>query len=59
MELPVYSTVDDFVKGFEDFVGDVYEKCFLVSEGLLRGLRSICSVCLVFTEFVDKQLHWE
>lgn len=41
------------MKGFEDFVGDVYEKCFLVSEGLLRGLRSICSVCLDFTEFVD------
>ena len=38
-KLPVYETVDDFVREFEEFIGSIYEKCFLAGESLQRGDR--------------------
>ena len=45
-KLPAYETVDDFVREFEEFIGGIYEKCFLAGESLQRGLNECCAVCL-------------
>ena len=55
-ELPNYSTIDAFVENFEDFVGGIFEKCFLVSDSLQRALRTVCNVSIDFVDLVNAHL---
>lgn len=55
-ELPSYNTIDAFVQNFEDFVGGIYEKCFLVSDSLQRALRNVCNVSIDFVDLVTSKL---
>ena len=56
-KLPVYETVDDFVREFEEFIGSIYEKCFLAGESLQRGLNECCAVCLELAGNVVERLE--
>lgn len=56
-KLPVYETVDDFVREFEEFIGGIYEKCFLAGESLQRGLNECCAVCLELAGNVVERLE--
>ena len=49
--------MDDFVREFEEFIGSIYEKCFLAGESLQRGLRDCCGVCLEFAGNVVEKLE--
>lgn len=57
--LPSYTTIDDFIKAFEDFIGSLFEKCFLMSDDLKNALRSICLVAQRFVDYVNSSLQGE
>lgn len=54
--LPTYNTIDEFIKSFEDFIGTLFEKCFLVSDSLRNSLHRICMVCQHFVDFITVSL---
>ena len=45
-ELPQYATIDAFAAGFERFLQQVYEQCFLISDRLRVSLVDTMGVCL-------------
>lgn len=57
--LPSYTTIDDFIKAFEDFIGSLFEKCFLMSDDLKNALRAICLVAQRFVDYVNSSLQEE
>lgn len=58
-ELPDYATIDAFAEGFEHFLQQVYEQCFLISESLRVALVDMMNVCLAFAQFVRSELKEE
>lgn len=58
-ELPGYATIDAFAEGFEHFLQQVYEQCFLISESLRVALVDTMHVCLAFAQFVRSELKEE
>ena len=58
-ELPGYATIDAFTEGFEHFLQQVYEQCFLISESLRVALVDTMHVCLAFVQFVRSELKEE
>ena len=54
--LPKYTTIDDFLKSFEDFVGTLFEKCFLMSDELKNVLQTICRICQRVVDYVNENL---
>lgn len=58
-ELDSYTSIDALVRGVEDFVGGVFERSFLVADGLRTALVSAAHACLEFADFVTSQLQEE
>ena len=54
--LPTHTTIDDFLKTFEDFVGTLFEKCFFMSDELKNVLQSICRICQRVVDYVIANL---
>lgn len=55
-ELPQYATIDAFAAGFERFLQQVYEQCFLISDRLRVSLVDTMGVCLSFVRFIKEEL---
>lgn len=55
-ELPQYATIDAFAAGFERFLQQVYEQCFLVSDRLRVSLVDTMGMCLSFVRFIKEEL---
>lgn len=55
-ELPQYATIDAFAAGFERFLQQVYEQCFLISDRLRVSLVGTMGVCLSFVRFIKEEL---
>lgn len=55
-ELPQYATIDTFAAGFERFLQQVYEQCFLISDRLRVSLVDTMGVCLSFVRFIKEEL---
>ena len=55
-ELPQYATIDAFAAGFERFLQQVYEQCFLISDRLRVSLVDTMGVCLSFVRFMKEEL---
>lgn len=55
-ELPQYATIDAFAAGFERFLQQVYEQCFLISDRLRVSLVDTMGMCLSFVRFIKEEL---